>query len=201
MKLPEIAIRNHVFAWMLMAGLIIFGGISFMRMGVSQLPNVDFPILSVSANLEGAAPEVIELDVVDPIESALTSVQGIRSIASTSRTGSASITVEFGLEKDIDVAVQEVQTALARAQRRLPDDMDPPTVRKSNPEDQPILWIGISAKDMAPRELMALVRDQVQDRFSTVAGVGEVTLGGYREPNLRVWLPPEKHADRKSAGW
>src|SRR3990167_8137735 len=72
--------------------------------------------------------------------------------------------------------------------------MDPPTVRKSNPEDQPILWIGISAKDMAPRELMALVRDQGQDRFLAVAGVGEVTLGGYREPNLRVWLAQDKLA-------
>lgn len=177
---------------MLMAGLLIFGWISFQRMGVSQLPNVDFPIVSVNASLEGAAPQVIELDVVDPIEGALTSVQGIRSMSSTSRTGSANITVEFGLDKDIDVAVQEIQSALARAQRNLPKEMDPPTVRKSNPEDQPILWIGLSSSTMSQRELMALVRDRIQDRFTTVEGVGEVFLGGYRAPNLRVWLDREQ---------
>ncbi|MCX6117731.1 MAG: efflux RND transporter permease subunit [Proteobacteria bacterium] len=192
MRISEIAIKNHVFAWMLMAGLIIFGGMSFLRMGVSQLPDVDFPTVTVGVSLDGASPEVMELDVVDVIESGLTSVPGIKAMSSTSRTGSASITIEFGLDKDIDVVVQEVQTAISRVQRRLPADIDAPTVRKSNPEDQPILWLGVSADSMDRKQLMALVRDQVQDRFSTLDGVGEITLGGYFEPNLRVWLNQEK---------
>ncbi len=192
MNISEVSIRNHVFAWMLMAALLIFGGISFSRMGVSNLPDVDFPMVSISVDLDGAAPEVMELDVVDLIEGSLTTVQGVRSISSSSRTGSARITVEFGLDKDIDVAVQEIQTAISRVLGRLPDDIDPPSVRKSNPEDHPILWLSVSATDMEQKDLMALVRDQVQDRFSTVPGVGDVFLGGYREPNLRIWLDQNK---------
>lgn len=192
MRLSEISIRNHVFAWMLMAGLLIFGGIAFQRMGVSQLPDVDFPTVSIGVNLDGAAPEVMELDVVDVIEGALTSVQGIKYMSSSSRTGSGSITVEFGLDKNIDTAVQEVQSAIAGVQRRLPADLDPPSVRKTNPEDQPILWLAATASNLTRKELMTLVRDQVQDRFSTIEGVGEVTLAGYIEPNLRVWLSQDK---------
>lgn len=192
MKLSEISIRNHVFAWMLMAALLIFGAISFQRMGVSQLPDVDFPTVSVSMNLDGAAPEVMELDVVDVIEGALTSVPGIKYMSSTSRTGAGSITVEFGLDKNIDTAVQEVQSAIGRVMRQLPADLQPPTVRKTNPEDQPIMWLAVTADHLTRKELMTLVRDQVQDRFSTLEGIGEVTLAGFIDPNLRVWLSQEK---------
>lgn len=192
MKLSEISIKNHVFAWMLMAALLIFGGLAFQRMGVNQLPDVDFPTVSVSVSLEGAAPEVMELDVVDVIEGGLTSVSGIKNMSSSARTGSASITVEFDLDKDINVAVQEVQSAISRVQRRLPKDMDPPSVRKTNPEDQPILWLAVTAESMSLKDLMTLLRDQVQDRFTTIEGVGEVVLGGYIDPNLRVWLSQEK---------
>ena len=107
---------------MLMAGLIIFGGICFERMGVSQLPDVDFPVVSIGLTLEGAAPEVMEVDVVDQIEESLMSLQGITSLSSSSRTGSATITLEFGLDKNIDVAVQEVQTILGQVARHLPKD-------------------------------------------------------------------------------
>lgn len=192
MRLSEISIRNHVFAWMLMAALLIFGGIAFSRMGVSQLPDVDFPVVSVSVALDGASPEIMELTVVDVIEGALTSVPGIQNMTSSSKMGSGSISVEFGLNKDIDVAIQEVQSAISRVQRRLPTDVDPPTVRKSNPDDQPILWLAVTADQLSRKELMTLVRDQIQDRFSTIDGVGEVTLGGFIEPNLRVWLSQKK---------
>lgn len=192
MNISEISIRKHVFAWMLMAALILFGGIAFQRMGVSQLPDVDFPTVSIGVDYEGASPEVIELDVIDPIEGALTSVQGILGMSSTARTGAASISVEFDLDKDIDVAVQEIQSAIGRIQGRLPTDISPPSIRKSNPEDHPILWIGISAENMNPKELMAMVRDQIQDRFSTIEGVGDIFLGGYVEPNLRVWLSQDR---------
>src|SRR4051812_32016455 len=100
---------------MLMAALILFGGISFWRMGVSQLPDVDFPVVNVSVNLEGAAPEIIETTVVDPIEDNLMSIQGVTKVSSSSKTGTANISVEFDLDKNIDVAVQEVQTRMAQA--------------------------------------------------------------------------------------
>ena len=94
MRISDVSIKNPVFAWMLMFGLMIFGLISFSRMGVSQMPDVDFPTVNVSVTLSGAAPEVMETQVVDPIESSLMTVEGIQSIKSSSKTGSASITVE-----------------------------------------------------------------------------------------------------------
>jgi len=192
MNISELSIRKPVFAWMLMAGLIVFGWICFSRMGVSQMPDVDFPVVNISVTLEGAAPEVMELNVVEPIEEAVIAVQGIKSITSSSRTGRANVTVEFNLNKDIDIAVQEIQTVIAQAARRLPDDVDPPVVSKSNPEDQPILWLAVLSNKMNDRELMTFVRERIKDRFSTVEGVGEITLGGYIDPNLRVSLSSEK---------
>ncbi|MBI3087901.1 MAG: efflux RND transporter permease subunit [Candidatus Omnitrophica bacterium] len=191
MTLSDLSIKNPVFAWMLMAGLIIFGTISFQRMGVSQLPDVEFPVVSVDLSWEGAAPEVMETDVVDVVEDVLMSVQGIRDISSSIRQGQAGITVEFELGRDIDVAVQEVQTKVAQAQRRLPNELDPPIVTKVNPQDNPIMWLGVSG-DVPKRQLMEYVQDHLKDRFQTITGVGEIFLGGWLERNLRVWLDARK---------
>ncbi|HLE00455.1 MAG TPA: efflux RND transporter permease subunit [Bdellovibrionota bacterium] len=188
MTLSEIAIRRPVFAWMLMAALIIFGGVSFSRMGVSQLPDVDFPVVTISLSLLGAAPEVMETQVVDPIEDAVMSVEGVRSVTSSSYEGNATITVELDLDRDIDAALQEVQTKVVQTQRLLPRNMDPAVITKTNPEDQPILWLALGSKEHSVRELMIYVRDQLKDQFTSLPGVGEVMLGGYIEPNMRVWL-------------
>jgi hydrophobe/amphiphile efflux-1 (HAE1) family protein len=190
MRISDVSIRHPVFAWMLMVALITFGAISFSRMGVSQLPDVDFPVVNVSLTLEGAAPEIMETTVVDPVEDALSTVEGVRSITSTSRTGLASVTIEFELERDINVALQEVQSKVAQAQRLLPPQVDPPVISKTNPEDQPILWLALTYDKDDPQFLMKYARDFLKDRFSTVPGVGEVTLGGYTAPALRVWVKP-----------
>jgi hydrophobe/amphiphile efflux-1 (HAE1) family protein len=188
MMLPEIAIRRPVFAWMLMTALILFGGLSASRMGISQLPDVDFPVVTVSVNYTGAAPEVIETNVVDIIEDSVMTVEGVRSVTSTSRYASATISVEFELSRNISDALQEVQNKVAAAQRFLPSDIDPPVISKTNPEDQPILWMSVTSERHSLRELMRYVKDTLKDRFSSVTGVGEITLGGYVEPNLRVWV-------------
>ena len=192
MNIAEIAIRRPVTTWMLMISLILFGWLGFTKMGVSQLPDVDFPVVNISTGLEGAAPEVIEADILDPIEDAIVSIQGIKNITSSARAGSASINVEFDIDKNIDLAVQEIQSALASVQRRLPKDTDAPAVRKSNPEDQPIMWMSVSSKTMNAPDLMALVRDRVVDQFLTLEGVSDVFLGGYLDPNLRIWVSREK---------
>ncbi len=188
MMLPEIAIRRPVFAWMLMTALILFGGISASRMGISQLPDVDFPVVTVSVDYPGAAPEVIETNVVDVIEDAVMTVEGVRSVTSTSRYASATISVEFELSRNIADALQEVQNKVAAAQRLLPSDIEPPVISKTNPEDQPILWMSVTSDRHSLRELMRYVKDTLKNRFSSVTGVGEITLGGYVEPNLRVWV-------------
>ena len=191
MTLSDLSIKNPVFAWMLMAALILFGWISFGRMGVSQMPDVDFPVISVTLTWEGAAPEVMETDVVDVVEDAITSIQGVRDISSSTRQGQATVTIEFDLERNIDVALQEVQTKIAQAQLRLPRELDPPVVIKLNPQDQPIMWLGVSG-DVPLRDLMEYVQDHLKDQFQTINGVGEIFLGGFLERNLRVWLDGEK---------
>ncbi|MCB0308677.1 MAG: efflux RND transporter permease subunit [Bdellovibrionales bacterium] len=191
MSLFETSIKKPVFAWMLMLALLLFGTISFFRLGVSQYPDVDFPTVSVSVDWEGAAPEVIETEVVDVVEEALLTVEGIKELYSTSRFGNGRVTAEFELSRNIDQAVQEVQTKIAQAQRNLPIDIEPPIVSKVNPEDRPIMWVGISG-DRPLKELIEYVKNDVKDKFQTVPGVGEIILGGYVEPNIRVWMDPIK---------
>lgn len=193
MHLSEISIRNPVFAWMMMLGLMIFGLISFRGMGVGQMPDIDFPVLTVQVDWEGAAPEVMETDVVDILEDAVMGIQGIRDVSSSSRQGRATITIEFELERDIDVALQEVQSKVSEIQRRLPREIDPPIISKTNPEDQPIMWLAVSSTTEKPlRDLMEFVDRQLKDRFKTISGVGEIFLGGFLERNLRVWLDTKR---------
>jgi HAE1 family hydrophobic/amphiphilic exporter-1 len=191
MSLSDTSIKNPVFAWMIMIGVIVFGMLAFMRLGVSQLPDVDNPTLSISTTWEGAAPEVIETEITDAIEGAVMGIQGVQEIMSTSSQGQSRITVQFDLSTNIDVALQEVQSCISRAQHDMPRDMDPPTIRKSNPEDQPVIWLTLYG-DRPLKELMDYTYLHIKDQLSTVPGVGEVTLGGYVDPNLRVWLNADK---------
>lgn len=174
-----------------MFGLIGFGLISFSRMGLSQLPDVDFPTVTVTLTLPGAAPEVMETQVVDPVESALMTVEGVQKISSTSKSGTANVTVEFDLDRNIDVALQDVQAKVAATQRRLPSELDPPTISKTNPEDQPILWLALTYDKNDPEFLMKYAKDYLQDRLTTVDGVGELMLGGYTAPVMRVRVRPK----------
>ncbi|MFP5384481.1 MAG: efflux RND transporter permease subunit [Bacteriovoracia bacterium] len=192
MSLSDISIKKPVFAWMLMAAMIIFGFIQMRKMGISQMPDVDFPVVNIGVTYEGAAPEVMELDVIDPIESAVLSVEGVKGITSTAKQATANISVEFNLDKNIDVAVSEIEAKINQAQRNLPDDIDPPIITKVNPDDRPIMFLAVTAPDMTPKDLMAYVRDNLKDKFQTVSGVADVFLAGYIEPNLRVWAYNEK---------
>ena len=187
MTLSDLSIRNPVFAWMLMGALIIFGGIGFMRLGVSQMPDVDFPVVNVAVTLEGAAPEIMESDVADVIEDAVANLEGIREVSSSSRQGVTNITIEFELGRSIDAALQDVQTKISQAQRNLPREIDPPVVTKVNPEDQPIMWLALSG-NRPPKDLADLIKNKLKDQFQALPGVGNIILGGYRERSLRVWL-------------
>src|SRR5262245_59243254 len=113
MTLSDLSIKRPVFAWMLMSALIVFGSISWYRLGVSQMPDVDFPVLTITAIWEGAAPEVMEAEIVDRLEQSVMSVQGIRDITSTIFQGRATITLEFDLHRDIDASLQEVQSKIS----------------------------------------------------------------------------------------
>lgn len=199
MRISDVSIRNAVFAWMLFFAFIIFGAISFQRLGVSQLPDVDFPVVNVAITLQGAAPEIMETSVVDPVEDALSSVEGVERISSVSKTGVANITIEFSLDRNVDVALQEVQTKVAQAQRLLPTNVDPPVISKTNPDDQPIIWLAVTYSKKNPHFLMTYTKDFLKDRFTTVPGVGDITLGGYTDPAMRVWLNSNKLRQKNMA--
>src|SRR3569832_1494330 len=145
LSLPAISIRRPVFAWMLMVALMTFGAIAFHRLGISKLPDVDFRVFGVSFSLPGAAPAVMESQVLDPVEDAIMQIDGIRSITSTAQQSSASISVEFELNRNINQALEDVKNHIDQVQNLLPINLFPPVLRKTNPEDQPILWLGLVA--------------------------------------------------------
>lgn len=193
MTLADISIRNHVFAWILMAALIGFGilcytgfGDVFRGLGVSQNPDVDFPIVSVSISWEGASPEIMETDVVDVLEDACSTVEGVQQMSSTARQGRANLTLEFGIGQNIDAALQDVQTKVSEAARHLPREIDPPTISKTNPEDQPIIRLALFG-DRPPTFLADYVRNVIRPQLQMIAGIGEIHVMGFRDRNVRVW--------------
>lgn len=171
---------------MLMLSLLLFGGISFNRLGVSRLPDVDAPFITITLTMEGASPFVMETDVVDPVEEAVTGVEGVVEIRSMVREGSATVTAELDTGVDVNASVQEVDARLSRAMRNLPTDLDPPVITKTNPDDAPILWIVVTS-DRSLRERMLFVRNTLLDEFRKIPGVGEITMGGYVDRNIRIW--------------
>lgn len=184
MNLIETSIRRPVFAWILMFAFIVFGAIAVNRLGISQMPDVNFPIIDVSINYEGAVPEIVETEIVDPIEARLLGIEGIKEMRSTVRQGVGSVRLEFDINRDVDIALQEVQSALS--QLRLPIGIDPPVVRKTNPEEEPIMFIGLWA-DKPLREVIIFADTFLLDQFRFIPNVGEVSIGGFSERNLRIW--------------
>ena len=191
MNITEACIKKPVLAWMLMGATVLFGIVAADRIGISQFPDVDFPTINISVSWEGASPEAVESDLVEPLEEAVTQVEGVKSITSTARQGGGSITVELDLSRNVDLALQDVQTKVSQAQRLLPRDSDPPVISKQNPEDQPIMWIGLSGP-YAPQVLSDYARYRIKEKLQTVEGVGEVMVGGALERNVRIWVDAEK---------
>lgn len=195
MSITEACLRKPVLAWMMMLATILFGIVAATRIGISQFPDVDFPTININVSWEGATPEAVEHDIVEQLEEAVMQVEGVQSLTSSSRQGSASITIELDLARNVDSALQDVQAKVSQAQMRLPRDIDPPVISKTNPEDNPILWIGLSGA-FPPQVLADYARYRVKEKLQTIPGVGEVTLGGSVERNVRIWIDAEKLAAR-----
>ena len=193
MNITDVCLKKPVFAWMIMAATILFGLVAATRIGVSQFPDVDYPTITVSITWPGAAPEDVETGIVNPIEEAMAQVEGVQSMTSSSSMGSARITATFDMSRDIDLALQDTQAKIAQTQRSLPTDADPAVVSKSNPDDQPILTVGITGP--FSRQLLAdTARYQVEDRLQTIPGVGQITLMGYVDRAIRIWVDANKLA-------
>lgn len=192
MSLSRLSIQRPVFAWILMFALIFFGFLAFRSMGINDNPDVDFPRIQVSYVYDGATPEVVEKDIIETVENVLVSIEGIRYIDSIADRGSATLQIEFELNRNIDFALQEVQTLLGRAQRELPGSIDPPVVTKTNAADEPLMYLNVRSEKLTDRELMIVYRDIIRDRLSTIEGVAETRAFGYHEPLLRIDLDAQK---------
>ena len=191
MLLPDTAIRRPVTTLIAMAAMIIFGWIAFQNMGLDLFPEVDFPYVTVTTTLVGASPEVIDMDVTDVLEEQIGTIEGIKSIRSQSYEGLSRVVVEFELEKDVDVAAQEVRAKVNLAERDLPDDVDKPIVDKLDVASQAIMWIAVSSRGDYAR--LAHYADKVaKERLQSIRGVGMIQTGGLREREIRVWVDPEK---------
>ena len=152
MTLSDVSIRRPVLTWMMTLALIVFGVLGYLRLGVDQFPNMEFPVLTLTAVLEGGSPEGIEEDVTDVLEEHLNTIAGVRSIESTSRQDVSQIAVEFELGTNLDIAAQEVRDKVAGARRELPIALEPPIVSNFNPNDQPVLWIPFRSKRSSRRD-------------------------------------------------
>jgi multidrug efflux pump subunit AcrB len=176
---------------MIMAGTVLFGILAVMRIGVSQFPDVDNPTVSVSVSWPGASPEDVETGIINPLEDAVSQVTGVQEITSSAKQGGARVTVTFDISRNIDLALQDIQAKIAQTQRQIPSGAMPPVVSKSNPDDQPIITIGVEGA--FARQLLAdIARYQIEDRLQTVPGVGQVTMMGYLDRNVRIWIDADK---------
>jgi hydrophobe/amphiphile efflux-1 (HAE1) family protein len=196
-NIPELFIRRPVMTTLVTAAVTVFGVMAYESLPVSDLPNVDFPTISVSANLPGASPETMASSVATPLEQQFSTIAGIDSMTSTSSLGSTNITLQFSLDRTIDGAAQDVQSAISAVQRRLPQDMpNPPSFRKANPADDPVLLLAVSSKTLPLSEVNEFAETLLAQRISTISGVAQVQVMGSQKYAVRVQLSPQALASR-----
>lgn len=191
MNFAALFIRRPIFTTLMMSAIVLFGIISFTTLPVNDLPSIDFPTISVSASLPGANPATMANAVATPLERQFATIAGISSMNSTSTLGSTSITLQFDLTRDIDAAAQDVQTAIAAAQRLLPVMPTPPTYRKVNPADSPILYLSLSSDSLPLYQVDEYAETTVAQRLSMLEGVAQVNVFGGQKYAVRIDLRPD----------
>ena len=197
MQLSELSIRRPVMTTLLMAAFVIFGIIAYRALPVSELPSVDFPTISVSASLPGASPETMAAAVATPLEAQFSTISGLDDMSSVSARGATSITLQFSLDRDIDAAAQDVQAAIAAAQRKLPSDMPtPPSFRKVNPADSPIFYLAMHSDTLPLPAVNEYATTQLAQRISTIPGVAQVQIYGEQKYAIRIHADPNALASR-----
>ncbi len=192
MNISEIFIRRPVMTTLVTIGILVFGLMSYRLLPVSDLPNVDFPTIQVTANLPGASPETMASTVATPLEKQFSSIAGLDSMNSISSLGSTRLTLQFNLSRQIDGAAQDVQAAISKAGRQLPSNMPtPPSYSKVNPADQPILYIALSSSLLQLSEVNKYAETMLAQRLSMVNGVAQVQVFGSQKYAVRIYLEPQ----------
>ena len=194
MKLSDISIRRPVFASMLSLALVLFGAIAAQRLSVREFPDIDPPIVSVSTFLPGANPRVVEATVTDPLEEELATVEGLRTLSSSSTEQFSNIVMEFNLDRDVESAAQDVREKVARARGRLPREVEEPVVEKQDADAEPFYWLALSGENHTLLELSDIADRIVKTRLQTIPGVGRAQVFGERRYSIRIWLSPEQLA-------
>ncbi len=197
MNIPELFIRRPVMTTLVMAAILIFGFMGYRLLPVSDLPNVDFPTIQVSAKLPGASPETMASSVATPLEKQFSTIAGIDNMTSNSQQGAMRITLQFALDRNIDAAAQDVQSAIAAALRQLPANMpSPPTMRKVNPADWPIFFLSLSSPTLPLSTVDEYAETLLAQRISMVSGVSQVQVHGSQKYAVRVQVDPSAMAAR-----
>jgi multidrug efflux pump len=196
MKLSDVSIRRPVLASMVSLALVLFGAIGYTRLSVRDYPDVDPPIISVSTFLPGANPQVVESAVTDVLEEELSTVPGLRTLTSSSAEESSNITLEFTLDRDVDVAAQDVRDKVARVRGRLPHDVEEPVVAKQQADAEPFFWLALSGANYDLLQLSDIGDRRVKTRLQSLPGVGRAQIFGERRFSMRVWLSASELAAR-----
>ncbi len=191
MWLADTSIKRPVFATMLILSLVVLGIVSYPSIGVDLFPRVEFPIVNIKTVLKGANPEIMDIDVTDKIEEAINTINGVKTINSTSTEGVSIVTVEFFLERDIDIAVQDVREKIAAIRSKLPTDIEEPVIEKVDPDASPVLWLALSG-EQSVRDLSTYANEVLKEQLQKVNGVGAIRLAGQRLRQVRIWLDLEK---------
>lgn len=187
--LARVCVQRPVFASVLMLVIIVLGVVGYTRLGVDQFPNVDLPFVLITTTLEGASPEEVETDVTDKIEGAVNTIDGIDELRSTSSEGFSQIAIGFKLEKNSDIAAQDVRDKISQITRDLPKGIDPPIVSKVDPQAAPVILVALRSKRPI-REVTELADKRVRRQIESISGVGQVNIIGGRSRQIHVWLNP-----------
>jgi hydrophobic/amphiphilic exporter-1 (mainly G- bacteria), HAE1 family len=191
MWLADTSIKRPVFATMLIMSLVILGIVSYSSIGVDLFPKVEFPIINVVTILKGASPEIMDIDVTDKIEEAINTIDGVKTITSISAESTSSITVEFVLEKNIDLAVQDVREKVSLIRSKLPTDVYEPIIQKVDPDATPVMYLTLAGQK-TPRDLSTYADEVLKDQLQRINGVGALRIFGTRLRQVRVWLDAAK---------
>ncbi|HRJ70165.1 MAG TPA: efflux RND transporter permease subunit [Beijerinckiaceae bacterium] len=197
MTLSELSIRRPVMATLITLSFVIFGVFAYMKLPVAALPRVDFPTIDVSAQLPGASPETMAASVAAPLERQFATISGITSMTSVSRLGATNITIQFDLDRSIDGAALDVQSAISAVLRRLPPDLPaPPSFRKVNPADQPILFMVLRSPTLPLSQVHEYAETILQQQIAQITGVAQVSIFGAQKYAVRIFFDPDALAAR-----
>ncbi|MDX2121116.1 MAG: efflux RND transporter permease subunit [Gemmatimonadota bacterium] len=188
MKLSDISIRRPVLASMLSLMLVLFGVIGYLKLPVREYPDVDPPVISINTVLPGASPQVVETAVTDILEEELSTLPGLRTLTSASAEQSSNITLEFTLDRDVDVAAQDVRDKVSRVRDRLPEDVREPVISKQEADADPFFWMALSGDNYSLLQLSDIADRLVKKRLQSLAGVGSAFIAGERRYSMRIWL-------------